>query len=253
MIESIEPFAGPGAPYLVARGDDWAVLYKPPGMHSASGDAGEALEDLAGTLIPGAPRMLSRLDFPTSGLVLFGTTDKGFARLKAAMESGSVRKGYLLRANGGGDGLPGSIPLRLEPGTATLDWPDTAALPQSIVSRFRSYGPKGAAVACVAPEAADRCRKPLAPSLYRTEIERIRFLEPDSGQTAPIEAAVAIRNGFRHQIRAHLAWCGWPILGDLAYGGLAARRLFLEACSLEFPDCDGDATERVALYGQVRS
>jgi 23S rRNA pseudouridine1911/1915/1917 synthase len=29
---------------------------------------------------------------------------------------------------------------------------------------------------------------------------------------------VRIRRGFRHQIRCHLAWLGYPILGDPLYG-----------------------------------
>jgi 23S rRNA pseudouridine1911/1915/1917 synthase len=52
--------------------------------------------------------------------------------------------------------------------------------------------------------------------------------------------AVSLRQGMRHQIRAHLAWLGHPIAGDALYGartvqpvaGLPAR-YFLHACRIE--------------------
>jgi 23S rRNA-/tRNA-specific pseudouridylate synthase len=50
-----------------------------------------------------------------------------------------------------------------------------------------------------------------------------------------------IHTGFRHQIRAHLAWGGFPVLGDSLYGGLAARRLFLESYAIEVEHFDSSS------------
>lgn len=37
-----------------------------------------------------------------------------------------------------------------------------------------------------------------------------------------------ITKGFRHQIRAHLAWIGQPIIGDVLYGEAAAQSLMCQ-------------------------
>jgi 23S rRNA-/tRNA-specific pseudouridylate synthase len=44
--------------------------------------------------------------------------------------------------------------------------------------------------------------------------------------------AVAISTGVRHQIRAHLAAAGHPVIGDTLYGAAAAPRLMLHATRL---------------------
>lgn len=41
------------------------------------------------------------------------------------------------------------------------------------------------------------------------------------------------KTGRKHQIRAHLAHRGWPILGDLLFGGLKHPRLLLHAQGLQ--------------------
>ena len=48
--------------------------------------------------------------------------------------------------------------------------------------------------------------------------------------------AVDTAHGRRHQVRAHLAHLGAPILGDARYGGAAAERLMLHAARLDLPD-----------------
>ncbi len=49
---------------------------------------------------------------------------------------------------------------------------------------------------------------------------------------------VQILTGRTHQIRVHLSSSGFPILGDVLYGGTPAERIFLHAHSLSFPDPD---------------
>ena len=49
--------------------------------------------------------------------------------------------------------------------------------------------------------------------------------------------AARIDRGFRHQVRAHLAHLGLPIIGDPLYGAVippgAAPRMYLHACRIE--------------------
>ena len=48
---------------------------------------------------------------------------------------------------------------------------------------------------------------------------------------------INLKTGRTHQIRVHFSYLGWPLVGDLVYGGkelLGLRRPFLQAAKLEF-------------------
>jgi 23S rRNA pseudouridine1911/1915/1917 synthase len=50
---------------------------------------------------------------------------------------------------------------------------------------------------------------------------------------------VRIDRGFRHQIRCHLAWLGYPLINDALYGGASRPEypgLALLAGAISFPD-----------------
>ena len=55
-----------------------------------------------------------------------------------------------------------------------------------------------------------------------------------------LEMRVSLARGFRHQIRAHLAWMGLPLAGDSLYG----RRPLAEALPARFPSCPAAAPRR---------
>lgn len=244
----IQPFSGGREPFLVAEFDDAFVVYKPAGMHSVSAGkravsriqtGADASAESLPSLAEWADRnlgkagdekmpesgMLSRLDMETSGLVLFARNPAGRAYFLGLQASGGILKRYRLRAVASPRELPGSLPLR------------SGIVPLSgrvIESRFRSYGPRGARVACIAPGMEDLARRILSPALHRTEI-----LE-NSVSGEGIELDVRIGAGFRHQIRAHMAWIGWPICGDAVYGGCDADRLYLEAYNIEYTNNNGE-------------
>jgi 23S rRNA pseudouridine1911/1915/1917 synthase len=97
-----------------------------------------------------------------------------------------------------------------------------------IKSAFRPYGPGRKAVRPVALNPAEEYG-----AMYLTEILEARQLGQDL--TA---FRLRIFKGFRHQIRCHLAWLGWPILNDSLYGGQSHGDGFLalRAYSISFND-----------------
>lgn len=200
--------------------------------------------------------MLSRLDADTSGLILFARSEEVFLRSLAAQKQGLMRKFYRLAAARGESGgeLPGSRPLRCPvPGigplldnraNASIDLREPGRKPEtlSIECYFRSYGEKRARVACVSPEFRKDEKKPLSPISYRTTISsRGRSLVEEFNEIEKVvDVEAEISSGFRHQIRAHMAWAGYPVAGDRLYGGIAASRLYLECHRIEmiFPGSD---------------
>jgi len=56
---------------------------------------------------------------------------------------------------------------------------------------------------------------------------------------------VQIHTGRTHQIRVHLSSIGFPVIGDVLYGGPKAERVMLHACELRFKDPDNDGAEVV--------
>lgn len=205
------PAAGdlPGAAVLY-REDGVAVLDKPAGVHSEAHRPGET-GTLAGYLRwmfpavvafadgPGLS-LLTRLDYATSGAVPAALSESAFRELLRQRDHGMIRKSYLCVVAG-----------RLE---------RDAVLP------YLLEGESGMRV---------RVRTD------RSDSDRSRWTA-----VAPLGAGegwtlvrAAISRGKRHQIRAHLAAAGMPILGDRLYSavppsGPGHDRLLLHAEAVEF-------------------
>lgn len=210
--------------------------------------------------------MVSRLDYQTSGLVAFAKRPEVLLRcirqssLNMAVSGAKQRleepataslstlsKEYLLLCAPGASGLRGSKPLKM-PGFL----PDENAEIE-ISSYFRSYGDKGHQVACIQPEllsavpSGKKVRHDLYSTLLKILDKSCRLIDADVNTVEGILVKAVITRGFRHQIRAHCAWSGYPIIGDSEYGGKPASRLFLEAFALTIPFLDG-RLQRIELY-----
>jgi hypothetical protein len=136
--------------------------------------------------------------------------------------------------------------LRETPSNFSCSTPWLNNLPLVIESYFRPYGPGRKLVRPVID--AEKKHKEIAKDkggFYRTEIINI----DDNVFT------VQIKRGFRHQIRCHLCWIGFPIHNDPLYSfeeinlsecGLVQKTLTLRAHALFFID---PATGNPREYG----
>lgn len=199
---------------LLARMGGFCVLFKPAGLHSAAlaGTDGDSLEArlpaLCGpVLMPGeAPTLLQRLDQGTSGLVCAALTPEAARAFRAAEAAGHCEKRYLALLTGA---LPGPLTAR---GRLDTNGRRTARPLTDDGDRLRwtEFFPLHVWM----PEAAARLRPVL------------RGGADDSGGAdepgALTLAACRIRRGARHQIRAHAAALGHPLLGDVRYAGTGA-------------------------------
>lgn len=158
---------------------------------------------------PREPGLIHRLDTQTSGLLIAARSSVSFEALRAALRSGKLEKRYLAIV---GD----------------RDLPEAGVIDAPLANDPRT--PERVVVA----ERGDH-------SLYqRGAVTRYRVLERARGR-ALLE--VVAPQAMRHQIRAHLASIGHPIVGDRVYGGelvpeLGARH----ALHASYVACKGDGT-----------
>ena len=145
--------------------------------------------------------LLTRLDFATSGAVPAALTAQAWTFLKHEREMGAIRKRYLCLVEGD---VPESIPI---------DYAIDTTGGGTVRVRRDSADP-------------DPCRW--------TWIEPVSAVAPDRTLVR-----ATISRGKRHQIRAHLAAAGHPIVGDRRYAavppvGPGKTRLMLHAEEVTF-------------------
>jgi len=182
-----------------------AVVDKPAGLvvHPAPSHRGPTLVDELGEILGGGadperPGIVHRLDKETSGLLVVARSDEAHAALQAAVRRREVERVYLALAGG-----------RIASRTGTIDAPIGRAAKQ----RHRM------AVSGAASRQA------------RTHFEVLELLAAATYLEAKLET------GRTHQIRAHFAAIGHPLVGDTTYGGASKYglgRQFLHAHRLAF-------------------
>jgi 23S rRNA pseudouridine1911/1915/1917 synthase len=226
------------SPLIIAETDSYAVVYKPPFMHttplSRRNPQAETLLDWYAALFPavkavkgkkeGEYGMLHRLDYETNGLAVIAKTQNALDDLLRQQEQGLFIKTYTAESAGFSSFLHGFPP---PPFTKI-------APPIAVESAFRPFGPGRKAVRPVLPPFPKN--KDIAldkDHYYQTQILDFFPLEKEKKRFR-----VQIRRGFRHQIRCHLAWLGFPLLNDALYAGKPASGsiLALKAVSLAFYD-----------------
>jgi hypothetical protein len=157
--------------------------------------------------------------------------------------AGRFRKTYRALGVPGMGGLLGSRPVSAAPdGTDARSWEAalrtgatgklaTMLSDTRLSSRFRPYGPGATMVACANPDAAPAARsggKAWTKAVYTS------VFGPAKSHSDGVLVEVRLTRGFRHQIRAHLAWMGLALKGDSLYGDSEeGGTLHLQASRLE--------------------
>lgn len=208
---------------LIGEDDQVLVFNKPAGLPVQSrGNNSRCLDELLWAFARSngkRPRLVHRLDAGTSGLIMAARTKPAAAFLSAAFEAREVEKCYLALVSGNlpvGEGGKVDVSLlRVERGQDGGMAHARAALP----------GDSGA--------------KPA-----RTDWQAVA-----SGQGVTL-LEVQPQTGRMHQIRAHLAHIGHPIIGDALYDGPPSPRLMLHAARLTVPLPEGGTRTYEALPQQ---
>ena len=195
---------------ILYRDADVIVIDKPPGLAVQGGTATEmhldAMLDALRFGAPERPRLVHRLDKDTSGVLVLARSAAAARHLARAFRDKATRKIYWAAVMGLPAPRQGRIDRRLAkmPGPGGERVIEEADEGKRAVTDYRTVAHAGDKIAWVA-------------------------MNPITGRT--------------HQLRAHMAAIGTPILGDGKYGGAAthpsgiadARKLHLHARAIAIP------------------
>lgn len=190
--------AAASKPKLVVLYEDDEVLgvNKPAGITAqpTPGRVGDSLLDLAGEYLKRNAGLVHRLDRETSGVTVFGKTNRATSDLAEAFREGRVQKEYVAIV---ASGLP-------DEGTIELPLSKDPSRP----GRWRA-------------------------SKKANGIDALTLFKKLSDDGVHARVALFPKTGRTHQLRAHLTGIGFPIVGDKLYGGAEGPRCLLHARVLQ--------------------
>ncbi|MDQ7031275.1 MAG: RluA family pseudouridine synthase [Desulfonauticus sp.] len=183
---------------ILKQSNLFAAISKPANFHSVTGWDNQNVENYLPFIFPGREVfLLNRLDFLTSGILLVALAPEGQFKYKSYQEQGKTEKFYLAKIRG--------------------------QLAKPVVIDYT----------------IDDARRKKVKVLKERESNFLRFtwVYPLCWDKDCTLVKVKILKGKRHQIRAHLSFVGYPIVGDVLYGAEEKQNsfLFLHHYCLKFP------------------
>ena len=200
------------------------VIYKPKGLASAplkEDDNENALAQAISLypeicLVQGKKNieygLLHRLDTATDGLMVIATSQEAYDFLSNEQSQGRFIKYYSAECDiipDNAELLTGFPPLSPK---MIYDFKNQTSQKILATSFFRPYGQGRKEVRPVTEESGKAALSKLGKEKkYTTEIT-INLLDSKKAL-----AECCIKEGYRHQVRCHLAWLGFPVAGDSLY------------------------------------
>ena len=193
---------------IIFEDKDIAIINKQAGLvvHPAQGHYSGTLvnailyhiKDLSGINGEIRPGIVHRLDKDTSGLIIIAKNDKAHLELTNMFQNKEIKKTYLAIVKG------------------------------------KLNKKKGRIVTQIGRDRNDRKKMAVLDSLTQGKNAITNFRVIDQNERFSL-IKVDIETGRTHQIRVHMKYMGYPILGDAVYGRVdSEKRQMLHAYKLEF-------------------
>ncbi|NCB02076.1 MAG: RNA pseudouridine synthase [Spirochaetia bacterium] len=178
--------------------------------------------------------VLHRLDNSTRGLVLIARTIDAYNYFKEEQKQGRFKKTYhALSTNDENEKL----------GYPSIEIDFQKENPIELHSSFRPYGRGRKEVRPVTEDSHIFNKRKSSPNAYTSLITYIG----EQGHNKHL-FVVTLTKGFRHQVRSHLAWASFPIIGDSLYGGKEHPLLHLIASKIQFYDYNNNQLREYSLF-----
>jgi len=167
--------------------------------------------------------VLHRLDTATSGLVVVARTKKAYSFLQTIQKADLFWKEYRAQSS--------QYRSVQEPGFPTYPYEDPFSAKGKEVfigSLFRRYGDHHRQVRPVLATSPKHLLDKSTGVWYLTKV----CYGGEAGNGAK-QFTCRLSSGFHHQVRAHLAWSGWPLDGDTFYHGMQQPNLGLRCVAVQ--------------------
>jgi 23S rRNA pseudouridine1911/1915/1917 synthase len=224
------------APRILHEDAHCLVLDKPVGLTVHAGSGVRVEQTVAGWLVASGlidptagefleeerPGIVHRLDRGTSGLMVVAKNVRALEKLSKQFAERTAERFYWAVVDGRMKSLFQKRPVRLDKLLHRNPAPLALRLQENGVSTFASRLDR---------DPAERTRFRVSSEGGKRAVTH--FLEVSQNERQSV-VELKLATGRTHQIRVHLSFLGFPILGDGSYGGRGHPRILLHAHLLRF-------------------